>query len=101
MSGGERQRLAIARALLQAAPIWLLDEPTTHLDERYRQEISQTLWEAAGERSMIWVTHDLSELARMDEVLVLKDGRVLERGTPPELVQAGGWYSRWQKDQRF
>ncbi len=98
ISGGERQRLAIARALLQDAPIWLLDEPTTHLDERTRLEIETMLLEGAQGRSLIWITHELSELARMDEVLVLKDGKVLERGTPRELSEAGGWFSRWQKN---
>jgi ATP-binding cassette, subfamily C, bacterial CydC len=99
ISGGERQRLAIARALLQDAPVWLLDEPTTHLDERSRLAITDTLWEAAGARSLIWISHELSELARMDEILVLKDGLVIERGTPQELSGSGGWFSRWQKGQ--
>lgn len=97
ISGGERQRLALARALLQDAPIWLLDEPTTHLDERTRLEIETMLLEGAQGRSLIWVTHELSELARMDELLVLKDGKVLERGTPRDLSESGGWFSRWQK----
>lgn len=97
ISGGERQRLAVARALLQDAPVWLLDEPTAHLDERTRQEIEKMLLQTAEGRSLIWITHELSELAAMDEIIVLKDGKVLERGTPEELAEMGGWFSRWRK----
>ncbi len=95
VSGGERQRLAVARALLQDTPIWLLDEPTAHLDPRSRQSVAENLLEVTRGRSVIWVTHELSEISAMDEVLVLQAGRVVERGTPRELRALGGWYSRW------
>ena len=95
VSGGERQRLAVARALLQNAPLWLLDEPTAHLDPRSRQSVAASLLEVTRGRSVIWVTHELSELSVMDEVLVLREGRVVERGTPRELREMGGWFARW------
>ena len=95
ISGGERQRLAVARALLQNAPLWLLDEPTAHLDPRTRQSVSANLLEVSRGRSVIWVTHELSELSAMDEVLVLREGQVVERGTPNELRELGGWFARW------
>ncbi len=95
VSGGERQRLAVARALLQDAPLWLLDEPTAHLDPRSRQSVAGTLLEVTRGRSVVWVTHELSELTAMDAVLVLQAGRVVERGTPHELCALGGWFARW------
>ena len=101
VSGGERQRLAVARALLQNAPIWLLDEPTAHLDPRSRQSVAANLLEITRGRSVIWITHELAELSAMDEVLVLQEGRVVERGTPRELREQGGWFARWSQSQDF
>ena len=95
ISGGERQRLAVARALLQNAPLWLLDEPTAHLDPRTRQSVSANLLQSSRGHSVIWVTHELSELSAMDEVLVLRAGQVVERGTPSELRALEGWFARW------
>ncbi len=101
ISGGERQRLAVARGLLRAAPIWLLDEPTAHLDPANRRAVTALLLEMTRGRSVIWITHELSELAEMDEVIVLKDGTVVERGAPRDLTAQGGWYARWSQNRVF
>jgi ABC-type multidrug transport system fused ATPase/permease subunit len=99
ISGGERQRLAVARAVLGAAPIWLLDEPTAHLDASNRAAISQMLLQLTQGKSLIWITHELNELASLDEILVMKDGRVVERGRADELTARGGWFARWRNNR--
>jgi thiol reductant ABC exporter CydD subunit/thiol reductant ABC exporter CydC subunit len=101
VSGGERQRLAIARALLQDAPLWLLDEPTAHLDPQTRQAVAAMLQAVTRGRSLIWITHELSELDTLDEIIVLQDGRILEQGPPSILAARAGWYARWRAARHF
>jgi len=101
VSGGERQRLAVARGWLRAAPLWLLDEPTAHLDPVNRRAVAAMLLEATRGRSVIWISHELSELAEMDEIIVLKDGRLMERGAPRDLAERAGWYARWRQNRVF
>lgn len=93
MSGGERQRLALARTLLADPPVLVLDEPTEHLDARTADELTADLLDATRGRTVLLVTHRLTGLAAMDEVVVLDRGRVVERGTHDELVAAGGAYA--------
>lgn len=93
-SGGERQRLAIARALLHNAPILILDEPTANLDPLVEQELLHTLKTVMAQRTTLMITHRLVGLAVMDEILVLHQGRIAERGQHADLVQAGGLYAR-------
>jgi thiol reductant ABC exporter CydC subunit len=93
MSGGERQRLALARTLLADPPVLLLDEPTEHLDARTADELTRDLLDATHGRSVLLVTHRLAGLEEMDEVVVLDRGRVAARGTHAELVAAGGRYA--------
>jgi len=76
-SGGERQRLALARAILRDGKIWLLDEPTSGLDTRGVAELAEVLFAATEGRTVIWVTHDPSILSRMDRVIELGAGRVI------------------------
>ena len=83
-SGGERQRIALARAMLRDGRLWLLDEPTSGLDHESAREITDRLLEVTADRTVLWVTHDPALLARMDLVLALGAGRVLFRGTPSE-----------------
>jgi ABC-type multidrug transport system fused ATPase/permease subunit len=100
LSGGERQRLAIARALLRDAPLLILDEPTANLDALTEQELLKALEGLMAGRSTLLITHRLALMEQMDEILVLAQGRVVERGTHSELLAAGGLYRKMWELQR-
>ena len=100
MSGGQRQRLALARVLLADPPFLILDEPTAHLDEANRRALMADLLELTAGRSVLLITHDLDGLDQMDEVVVLADGMIMERGTHEQLAGAGGLYHRMWAAQR-
>ena len=100
MSGGQRQRLAIARALLADFPVLILDEPGEHLDTPTADAIVADVLALGDERATLLITHRLTGLQEVDEVLVLDHGRVLERGTHAELLARGGRYaSLWQRER--
>jgi thiol reductant ABC exporter CydC subunit len=97
LSGGQRQRLAIARAILKDAPILFLDEPTANLDALTERQILEALGSLMALRTSLVVTHRLVGLEAADEILVLRAGRVVERGRHADLVQMGGLYRRmWE-----
>jgi thiol reductant ABC exporter CydC subunit len=97
LSGGQRQRLALARALLADFPILLLDEPAEHLDLATADALTADLLAATEGRTVLLVTHRLAGLEAVDEVVVLVDGDVAERGTHDELLAAAGPYATmWQ-----
>jgi thiol reductant ABC exporter CydC subunit len=101
MSGGQRQRLAIARALLADFPVLILDEPGEHLDAPTADAIVADVLAGPGERGTLLITHRLAGLEEMDEVLVLDRGRVVERGFHTELLALGGRYAAlWQNEGR-
>ena len=100
MSGGQRQRLAIARALLADFPVLVLDEPGEHLDITTADAIVADLLAITRDRATLLITHRLAGLEEIDEVLVLDDGRVLERGSHAELLALGGRYAeQWQRER--
>ncbi len=99
MSGGQRQRLSIARALLRNPPILILDEATSALDARTEAEILDTLEEVVRQRTTITITHRLGIAKTADEIVVLEQGRLVERGPHSELVESGGLYQRLYEEQ--
>ncbi|MDR0359169.1 MAG: thiol reductant ABC exporter subunit CydC [bacterium] len=94
LSGGQRRRLALARAYLAGFPTLIVDEPAAHLDEQTAEGLTAELLGPAGPRSLLLITHRLRQLEGMDEIVLLDRGRVLERGTHADLVRRGGRYAR-------
>jgi ATP-binding cassette subfamily B protein len=93
LSGGEKQRVAIARTLLKNPPILVLDEATSALDSRTEQAIQETLDRVSQSRTTIMIAHRLSTIVNADQIVVLDEGRVAERGTHDELLDRGGLYA--------
>ncbi|MFA1544420.1 ABC transporter ATP-binding protein [Actinomadura monticuli] len=94
LSGGQRQRVALARAILRDTPLLLLDEATSALDSESELLVQEALWHLMRDRTALVVAHRLSTVVRMDRLVVLDRGRVLEDGSHRELLQAGGPYAR-------
>jgi len=93
LSGGEKQRVAIARAIMKNAPILLCDEPTSSLDSQTELDIMNNIKRLGQERTTIIVAHRLSTVQDCDEIIVLHNGKVVERGTHEELSELGGRYT--------
>jgi len=99
ISGGQRQRIGIARAILTEAPIMVFDEPTSALDPQNEAMVTQTLRGLKRQRTIILVSHRLSTVMDCDQIFVMDEGRIVERGTHAELVAARGLYAEMARQQ--
>ena len=100
LSGGEKQRVAIARTLLKDPPILIFDEATSALDSHTEKEIQASLRDVSRNRTTLVIAHRLSTIVDADQILVLRAGQIVERGRHTELLSAGGEYATmWRKQQ--
>jgi ATP-binding cassette, subfamily B, bacterial len=99
LSGGQRQRIAIARAIVRNPSILLLDEATSALDQTTEAAINRTLLKVAKNRTMIFSTHRLTSVVEMDEIIVISNGKAIERGSHKQLLAANGVYRKLWDDQ--
>ena len=99
LSGGEKQRIAIARALLRDTPVVILDEPTAALDAQTESELGEALERLTKDRTTIVIAHRLSTLRSADRILVIDGGRIAEQGSREQLLAAGGLYRRYAELQ--
>jgi ATP-binding cassette, subfamily B, bacterial len=93
LSGGEKQRISLARLLLKAPPVVVLDEATAHLDAESESAIQQALKTALANRTSLVIAHRLSTIREADQILVIDAGQIRQRGTHEELLAAGGLYA--------
>ncbi|MBX0359788.1 thiol reductant ABC exporter subunit CydC [Halobacillus sp. Nhm2S1] len=92
LSGGERQRLSIARAFLKGKRVWLLDEPTSSVDALTERRIFNSLYERASQDTVVLISHRLSGLEKMDQIIVMAEGKVVEAGSYDNLMQKQGYF---------
>ena len=101
LSGGEKQRVAIARTLLKGPPILVLDEATSALDSHTEKEIQDALDRATKDRTTLVIAHRLSTIVHADNIVVLDKGELVEQGTHAELIAKGGLYaSLWSRQRQ-
>ncbi len=93
LSGGERQLFALARALLKDSPVWIMDEPTAHMDANTERRVLDTIWSAAGNRTLLLITHRLVDMDRMDRIIVIDKGRITGSGTHSGLLRNNPLYA--------
>jgi ATP-binding cassette subfamily B protein len=99
LSGGEKQRIAIARLLLKAPKVVVLDEATAHLDSESELAVQLALKTALAGRTSVVIAHRLSTVREADQILVVAEGRIVQRGTHTELLAAGGVYAELYRTQ--
>jgi ATP-binding cassette subfamily B protein len=100
LSGGQKQRVAIARAILRNSPVIILDEATAAVDVETEKQIRDAISSLTGKRTIIAIAHRLSTIRSADQILVIQNGSVAERGTHEQLLALGGIYARMHKVQQ-
>lgn len=101
LSGGERQRISIARAFLRNAPILVLDEATSNLDTASEREVQKAIEELMQHKTALVIAHRLSTIRHADQIVVLKNGKIVEQGIHDELLEKGGEYARFHQTQQL
>ncbi|MEL7287476.1 MAG: ATP-binding cassette domain-containing protein, partial [Pseudomonadota bacterium] len=99
LSGGQRQRVAIARALLRDAPVLILDEATSALDTESERAIQSALDELQKDKTVLVIAHRLSTIENADEILVVDEGTIVERGSHADLIAKDGAYAQLHRIQ--
>jgi ATP-binding cassette subfamily C protein CydC len=99
MSGGELQRFGLARCMLRDSAIWLLDEPTANLDAELEHKMILLLEKVTQGKTVVWITHHLTGLEFMDEIIFLEQGKIVERGKEKDLLARQGKYAGWVRLQ--
>ncbi|HHN48267.1 MAG TPA: thiol reductant ABC exporter subunit CydC [Bacteroidales bacterium] len=100
LSGGERRLVALARALLKDAPIWIFDEPTANLDVKTERKILDAIRATTGQRTMIMITHRLVDMDKMDQIIVMNRGQIVEKGSHAKLLDGQSFYAKMVGYQR-